>query len=256
MRILVIVNLFPPLHGATFDFRCEAVCGLLQKRGHETHLLTSRYGLSTEQRDPDIERRLILNGAFDQPLVTAFGELKQIEEHNNAVVREVIATWQPELVYVWSLEGLSKSIIFTLRNSRLPTVYDVSDDWMVNGLRTDPWLSWWNRDKSPVFSGMWRKALELAGKRDGFNNSAPTRMMKGYERVPELYSKGASALTVQPASIGAFHFERLYFAVRPSKPKPRTPASASPMPKSSIQASPPINSGPNRNRRVSPPKSI
>ena len=34
-------------------------------------------------------------------------------------------------------------------------------------------------------------------------------MMKGYERVPELYGELAS--TVQPGSIGAFHFDRLYF---------------------------------------------
>ncbi len=211
VRILVIVNLFPPLHAGTFDFRCEAVCGLLQRRGHEIHVLTSKYGLTNEQRDPDVERRLILNGAFDQPMVTAFGELKEIEEHNNAVVREVITNYQPDLIYVWSLQGLSKSIIFTLRNTKVPTVYEISDDWLINGLRADPWLAWWNRDKAPVLSGLWRKVLEISGKRDGINSSAPTRMMKGYERVPELYAEGSSPLTVQPGSIGAFHFDRLYF---------------------------------------------
>ncbi len=211
MRILVIVNLFPPLHAGTFDFRCEAVCGLLQKRGHEIHILTSKYGLTNEQRDPDVERRLILNGAFDQPMVTAFGDLKEIEEHNNAVVREVITDHQPDLIYVWSLQGLSKSIIFTLRNTKVPTVYEISDDWLINGLRADPWLAWWNRDKAPVLSGLWRKVLEISGKRDGINTAAPTRMMKGYERVPELYADGTSSVTVQPGSIGAFHFDRLYF---------------------------------------------
>jgi glycogen synthase len=211
VRILVIVNLYPPLHAGTFDFRCETVCGLLQKRGHSIHVLTSRYGLNTEQRDPDVERRLILNGAFDQPLVTSFNDLKEIEEYNNRVVRETVSACDPELIYVWSLNGLSKSIIFTLRNTKVPTVFDVADDWMVNGLREDPWLNWWNRDKAPVVSGLWRKMLEITGKRDGINASAPTRMMKGYERVPELYGKDASPLTTQPGSIGAFHFDRLYF---------------------------------------------
>jgi glycogen(starch) synthase len=204
VRILVIVNLFPPLHAGTFEFRCEAVCGLLQKRGHEIHILTSRYSLKQEQRDPEIERRLIINGAFEQPVVTDYGAMKELEEHNNAVVREVIANCLPELIYVWSLQGISKSIIFTLRNTKIPTVYDVADDWMVSGLRMDPWLAWWNGPRG----GVRRNLLEVSGQRDRVNETAPTRMMKGYERVPELYSEKA---TPEPGSIGAFHFDRLYF---------------------------------------------
>ena len=209
MRILVIVNLFPPLHAGTFDFRCECVCNLLQKRGHEIKVLTSRYGLNQEQRDPYIERRLILNGRFDAPLVTGYGEMKEIEAHNNEVVRETIANYLPELIYVWSLQGLSKSIIFTLRNTKIPTVYDVADDWMSSGIKEDPWLHWWNCDKPGIAAGLMRASLEASGQRDRISEAIPTRMMKGYERVPELYGKRAD--NVQPGSISAFHFDRLYF---------------------------------------------
>ncbi|HEV8541211.1 MAG TPA: glycosyltransferase family 4 protein, partial [Verrucomicrobiae bacterium] len=214
MRILVIVNLFPPLHAGTFEFRCEAVTALLQKRGHEIHVLTSKYGLNTEQRDPEIARRLILNGRYEQPLVTGFGDLKQIEEHNNDVVRETIQSYQPELIYVWSLQGISKSIVFTLRNTKIPTVYDVADDWILHGLREDPWLRWWNRPKAPVFGGIWRSMLELTRQRDKINARIPTQLTKGYDRVPEVYGDPINleiADSVQPGSIGAFHFDRLYF---------------------------------------------
>ncbi len=209
MRILVIVNLFPPLHAGTFDFRCESVCNLLQKRGHEIRVLTSKYGLNQEQRDPVIDRRLILNGHYDAPLVTSYGDLKEIEAHNNEVVRETIANYLPELVYVWSLRGLSKSIIFTLRNTKIPTVYDVADDWLSQGIKEDPWLHWWNCDKPGIAAGLMRASLEASGQRDKISETIPTRMMQGYERVPELYGKLAG--NVQPASINAFHFDRLYF---------------------------------------------
>ena len=208
MRILVIVNLFPPLHAGTFDFRCEAVCNLLGKRGHEIHVLTSKYGLSTEQRDTQLQRRLVLNGEF-VPLVTGYSEMKEIEEQNNAIVREVIDSFAPELVYVWSMKGLSKSIIFTLRNTKIPTVYDVADDWLTQGIKHDPWLRWWNTDSPGMAAGLMRSAFEASGQRDKLSVSAPTRMMKGYERVPELYGKLADR--VQPGAIGAFHFDRLYF---------------------------------------------
>ena len=209
VRILVIVNLYPPLHAGTFDFRCESICNLLQKRGHEIHVLTSKHGLQQEQRDPDIERRLILNGRFDAPDVTSYGDLKEIEAHNNEAVREVIANFLPQLIYVFSLNGLSKSIIFTLRNTKIPTVYDVADDWISNGIKEDPWLRWWNCDKPGMASGIMRASLEASGQRDKISETIPTRMMKGYERVPELWGKAAA--TVQPCSINAFHFDRLYF---------------------------------------------
>lgn len=209
MRILVIVNVFPPLHAGTFDFRCESVCDLLKSRGHEIHILTSRYGLTQEQRDLDIERCLHLNGRFDVPLVTGYADLKELEIYNNQVVREVIQNYQPELIYVWSLQGLSKSIIFTLRNTKIPTVYDIADDWMSEGLKQDPWLRWWNQDKPGLGDGLMRKMLETSGQRDKFSVSAPTQMMKGYDRVPELYGKQAD--NVQPGSINAFQFDRLYF---------------------------------------------
>lgn len=211
MKILVINNLFPPLHAGTFDFRCQAVVESLSKRGHELHVLTSRYGLTTEQRDREVARRLILNGRFDLPEITSYGALKEIEQENNQIVQETIQLYQPELIYVWSLQGLSKSIIFTLRNSKIPTVYDVADDWLSEGIQEDPWLKWWNRDSAPLGAGILRKLLEISGQRDRVNAVAPTRMMKGYERVPELYGKVRDRGAVQPHSIGAFIFERIYF---------------------------------------------
>lgn len=172
-------------------------------------MLTSKYGLNQEQRDPDIERRLILNGHFDAPLVTGYGEMKEIEAHNNEVVREVIANYLPQLIHVFSLRGLSKSIIFTLRNTKVPTVYDVADDWLGQGIKEDPWLHWWNSDKPGFAAGLMRASLEASGQRDKMSETIPTRMMKGYERVPEVYGKLAGS--VQPGSINAFHFDRLYF---------------------------------------------
>ena len=164
----------------------------LKQRGHEVRVLTSNYGLHTEQRDAEIERRLLLNGHFDQPLKTGWREVRKLEAWNHQIVRETVADFQPALIHVWSLQGLSKSLIFTLRHSRLPTVYDVADDWLCAGLREDPWLRWWNREKAPYFSGLWRRCLELAGQRDKLDVVAPTRMMKGYDRAGGFWPAGSA----------------------------------------------------------------
>lgn len=183
----------------------------LKKRGHEILVLTSKYGMQNEQRDDEVERRLILNGIHDLPLVTNYGAVKEIELQNNAVLRETLSTFHPELVFVWSLAGLSKSLIFTLRNIKIPTAYDVGDDWLSRGIRTDPWLRWWNAPEVSFAHKMERAMLESTGVREKLNRTAPTQLAKGYDRVKELYGPPGALERIEPNSIGAFSFPRLYF---------------------------------------------
>ena len=207
MKILVLNNLYPPHHAGTYDFRCQNVADGLRLRGHQVHVLTSRHGIGSEQRGADVDRRLEMNGVYEHPLLTRYRDLRRIEVQNHEALRETIAAFQPDLIHVFSLHGLSKSLIFSLRNSRLPTVYDVADYWLADGVREDPWLRWWNNPKVSFGNGFSRGLSELLGRRALLDESAPTRMMKGFDRIPALYARPTT-----PNSIAAFRFDRLYFA--------------------------------------------
>ena len=87
MKILILNNLYPPHHAGSFDLRCQGVTEALRKRGHVLRVLTSNHGVGDEQRDPEIERRLVLNGVFDHPLITGYGGLRELEECNHSVLR-------------------------------------------------------------------------------------------------------------------------------------------------------------------------
>jgi glycosyltransferase involved in cell wall biosynthesis len=213
VKILAVTNLFPPHHAGTYELRCQSVIEALRLRGHTVLTVTSNHGLNTEQRDEEIHRRFLMNGVYGHPLVTAFRELQRLEEHNNGVLRDAIAELQPDLVHVWSLHGLSKSLIFALRNSRLPVVYDIADQWLCSGVRDDPWLRWWN---SPG-TNLVRSGLELSGQRGRLDALAPTRMMRGYDRIPEVYGSAGVIAAVPPNSISGFRFDRLYFCSRALK---------------------------------------
>ena len=213
MKILVLTNLYPPHHAGTYDLRCQSVSELLRLRGHTVLVLTSNHGLNTEQRDEEIHRRLLLNSAYGHPLVSGLRELQKLEERNHSVLSEAIAECEADLVYVWSLRGLSKSLIFALRHTRLPTVYDIADRWMADEVREDPWLRWWNAPGT----NLTRSSLELAGQRNRLDAVAPTRMMKGIDRIPEVYGRPETVAGVQPDSIAAFRFDRLYFCSRALK---------------------------------------
>lgn len=203
MKILVLTNLYPPHHAGTFDLRCEATVNNLKLRGHTVRVLTSTHGMLSAQQGGEVERRLILNGAYDHELVTSFNDLKKLETENNAVLRDAIANFQPDIVHVFSLLGLPKSFIFALRHCGVPTVYDVADNWMALDVRNDPWLRWWNHPSMNLA----RKTLEISGQRNVVDEAAPTRLTKGYDRMPELYCEHPL-----PNSLNAFRFERIYFA--------------------------------------------
>lgn len=203
MKILVVTNLYPPHHAGTFDLRCESAVNNLKLRGHQLRVLTSTHGMKLPQQGAEVERRLLLNGVYDHELVTSYNDLKKLEAHNHTVLRETIASFGPDVVHVFSLFGISKSFLFHLRHCGVPTVYDVADNWLTLEVRNDPWLRWWNH---PAMN-MARKALELSGQRNSIDDLAPTRLMKGYDRMPELFVENPA-----PNSLAAFRFERIYFA--------------------------------------------
>lgn len=204
LKILVVINLHPPLHAGTHDHRGATICDRLAQRGHHLHVLTSTWGLQSEQRDEDISRRLRLHGAFGVPPVREYAALEELELHNHAVLRETLAEFQPAVVYVFSLAGLSKSLIFTLYKAGVPHAFDVADGWLCPGLRDDPWLAFWNSPGANVR----RAGLELAGRRNRLDATAPTRLTRGYDRVPELYGP---EVRPPPGGLGAFKFDRLSF---------------------------------------------
>lgn len=211
MRILVLTNLYPPHDAGTRDFRCQETTEALARRGHTIRVLTSNHGVGAGQRDQEIERRLILEGAYGYPELSSFGELRARERHNNNVLREVVEEFRPEVIHVWSLHGLSKSLVYTLQRLAHPTVYAVYDDWIANGIRRDPWLAWWNRPKGPFLAMLLRSLLELSGQRRRIDLETPTQIMPDYSRLPEVYGVEKDRSAVQPNSIPYFRFEHIYF---------------------------------------------
>jgi len=211
MKILALTNLYPPHHAGTFDDHCQTVTESLQLRGHSVFILTSSHGLRSEQRDGQIHRSLRLNGVYGDPAVTSFLELRSLELSNNRALREAIEQFEPELVHVFSLLGVSKSLLFTLHNTRLPVVFDVFDHWLSANVREDPWLRFWNAPSPPLLSQSSRAVLEMSGERGRLDATAPTRMMKGYDRLPALFGAAKERGAVEPGSIAGFRFDRIYF---------------------------------------------
>jgi len=186
LKILVLTNLYPPHHIGGYELICRAVVDNLAVRGHDLHVLTSDHRREHRSWEPErnVRRFLKINGFYGHPWLPMW-RLVGLERHNNRVLREVIAALRPELIYIWAMGGLSKSLLFTVQASGLPMVFHVSDHWIAQGLPIDVWLNWWNEDRTD-WRRLWiRKTLTLIGARRLFQRWAPTNPVSelGFPRL-------------------------------------------------------------------------
>jgi len=189
MRILVLSNLYPPHYVGGYELRCRDISEALQDRGHTLEVLTSNHQLpDLPQRESSpfpIRRQLRLHGFFGHPWL-GIQHLRQLEHHNNHTLLTAIRDFQPDLVHVWNLGGLSKSLAFTLQRLGIPTVFDVSDHWIAQSLVGDVWLDWWNRLHPTLPARLLRRFWTLTGRRRAWDLVAPTHSLH-HLRFSRLY---------------------------------------------------------------------
>jgi glycosyltransferase involved in cell wall biosynthesis len=209
MKILVLTALYPPHHLGGYELRCRDIVQALRQRGHTVEILTSNHRLPTVPpggEEPGVERSLHVHGFFGHPWRN-IRELRGLEFHNHAHLRAAIARFQPDVVHVWFMGGLSKSFIFALARMNVPVVYDVSDHWIARSLKADVWLDWWNRPHPSLPARCLRTAWTLAGRRAAWDRLAPTNPIR-HARFPRIYFCSAALrdLTAQagfPVAHGA-----------------------------------------------------
>jgi glycogen synthase len=180
----------------------------LLARGHQVQVLTSDHVVPGRSVPAElhIERTLRIHGFYGHPW-SNIARLQRLESYNNRTLLEAIARHKPDLVYVWNMGGLSKSMVFTLQRLGIPTVFYLSDHWIARGFSSDVWLNWWNGPANSARRAF-RGLAALIGLRGALHQSAPTNPAKDL-RFQRLYfcSKALRKLT---ASAG---FEVMHGAV-------------------------------------------
>ncbi|MEI6349795.1 MAG: glycosyltransferase family 4 protein [Verrucomicrobiota bacterium] len=172
MKILVLSNLYPPHAIGGYEERCRQIIDRLRARGHDIRVLTSTHGVEGEQTEGHVHRRLRVHGFFGHPWLP-IQRLYALEKHNQAVLREELASFQPDVVHVWNLGGISKALTLALQQCGRPVVYDVSDHWIARSLKADVWLRWWNGDSGGAAAGVLRALLKLSGLASAIKANAP-----------------------------------------------------------------------------------
>lgn len=189
MRILVLSNLYPPHYVGGYELRCRDITEALHARGHTVQVLTSDHttdnlGVCTAPGYA-IERSLRIHGFFGHRWL-GIRELRSLEMHNNAALIAAVRGFKPDVVHVWNLGGISKSLVLTLQRLGIPTVFDVSDHWIARSLVGDVWLDWWDRKRTSPSTRVLRAFWNLTGRRKAWDQQAPTNPLR-HLRFQRIY---------------------------------------------------------------------
>jgi glycogen(starch) synthase len=208
MKILVLTNLYPPHIVDPADVRVQNVCEAFKKRGDRVRVITSNRGMGKEYDDGSVSRTLRLNGVYDRPLVTEIDELQEIEHHNNDALGQLIHDFEPDVIHIWSLHGIGKSLLLQVSESGIPFAVDVADPWLRHEFTRDPWLVYWNSGSASLARKMMRMGHSIAGT----GRKVPTTAYRGKKEIKQLFDAEGDA-----PNTGAFILPRIYFCTEPLK---------------------------------------
>lgn len=169
MKILFLTAAYPPLTSIGHNNRAGQVAEALAARRHHVQVLTSNhrlppFGMSGER---GVSRDLVLhNSNGDVPAAAeSYQRILHREAHNLEVLWHRVRRARPDVVYVWNMDGLSNSLLYSLAEHGVPTVFDLHSEWVTpEALQTDPWVRFW-KEGGDTGRKLKRMLLRLNGSR-------------------------------------------------------------------------------------------
>ena len=136
--------------------------------GHQVQVLTSDHRLPPMglpgSKGVFRELRLFTEPTANPLLGHSYGATLAHERYNAEILESRVRRFKPDAVYVWNMEGLSKSLLFRLQNKGLRVVYDLHSDWLLPAnFNRDPWYRWWF-DNPSVSSKIYRMLIHSLGR--------------------------------------------------------------------------------------------
>lgn len=150
MRILVVMNLYPPHAYGGYEDLCAGAVRRWRDAGHDVHVLTSTHrrddlGLDREPVGPAGEPvRRVLPIAWDDhaPVTPSWRTCLRWQRRAHREVRATLRELRPEVVSIWNPGALPFGPWRELVDVGVPVALVVLDRWLSWGPTSDPWLSW------------------------------------------------------------------------------------------------------------------
>ncbi len=141
MKLLHLTNFYPPYAVGQSERQCRLVVNELAARGHFNRVLTSTHTLpNVVDRERFVNRRLRI-GLRSTP--GRYSPLIWAERMNRRALLDELQGVHSDVLVIWSMAGLSNSLIWEAQRRGICVVFAVLDHWPQQRLREDPWMQWW-----------------------------------------------------------------------------------------------------------------
>lgn len=149
MRVLTITNWYPPHHFGGYELSCFDVMTRFEQRGHAVLVLCNEERLrgvagAETEHEASVRRELRSYVRGGELLKPTLRERLELERHNQLALKRALAEFEPDVVSVWQIGGLSLGMLTTLVERRLPIVYAACDLWLTYATVLDTWAGLFN----------------------------------------------------------------------------------------------------------------
>lgn len=173
MKVLFLSNMYPPHVIGGYEALCQEAAEGFAKRGHQVSVLTSTYGYDHEFSEGNIHRLLSLEGDLQFYKMKDAWSYPGRRERNLAHLRRLIADEKPDIVFVWGMWNLSRSVAQEAERLMGPrVVYYLANPWPIEA---NMHQSFWDAPATSPVKTLAKKLLRI-----------PARIVlnKEWEKVP------------------------------------------------------------------------
>lgn len=130
MRILIIIDLYPPDIVGGYELRCEETTNWLNNNGYNVEVLTTKSIGLNKDYPYKVDRLLEKYPLGKTPSSWSYLKKLFLAVKDNLIFRKVVAKFQPDLIYIWHCTGISRTLIPYIFNSKERKLIDVSSQWL------------------------------------------------------------------------------------------------------------------------------
>jgi len=128
MKILVITNYYPPHLFGGCELACKTTVDYLAKKGHTVYVLAGDYMAQRpehELKGPP-PYRMLKYIDYEKP---SYHNKYLVEKYNYQVTKELIHCIKPNLVYFWSIKGISIAPVMAVQDAGVKRLFEIGDFW-------------------------------------------------------------------------------------------------------------------------------
>jgi glycogen synthase len=122
MKLLAIIDSYPPHHSGGYELRCRDVLDRLAMRGHDIVVITTFYMKCT---DTDKSKRQRIHRVLHTK-ANAASIWKRIlnDARDMRSINRITQAFKPDIAYLWHVVNLSDAIIPYFCDRQIPIVFD------------------------------------------------------------------------------------------------------------------------------------